>query len=97
MRGEEGRHAVLCVNWPDRDYVRKFVEEICTMFNSEGIRFASFHSNPPWIRTDNPETVFQMRRLCSIGGRPVSVVDGFRYVLPTDSGRPRIVWCAGDW
>jgi Hypothetical glycosyl hydrolase 6/Lacto-N-biose phosphorylase central domain len=39
IQGEGGRHGVLCVNSPYRDYVRRFVEEICTTFDFEGIRF----------------------------------------------------------
>jgi hypothetical protein len=39
IQGEGGRHAVQCVNSPYREYVRSFVEEICTTFEFEGIRF----------------------------------------------------------
>jgi Hypothetical glycosyl hydrolase 6 len=39
IQGEGGRHGVLCINSPYRDYVRRFVEEICTTFDFEGIRF----------------------------------------------------------
>ncbi len=39
MLAEGGRHAMLCPNSPYRDYVRSFVEEICTQFDFEGIRF----------------------------------------------------------
>lgn len=39
IQGEGGRHAVLCVNSPYREYVRQFVEEICSSFDFEGIRF----------------------------------------------------------
>lgn len=39
IQGEGGRHAVLCINSPYREYVRRFVEEICTTFKFEGIRF----------------------------------------------------------
>ncbi|HMO83548.1 MAG TPA: beta-galactosidase [Lacipirellulaceae bacterium] len=39
IQGEGGRHAVLCVNSPYREYVRSFVEEICRTFDFEGIRF----------------------------------------------------------
>lgn len=39
IQGEGGRHGVLCVNSPYREYVRQFTEEICEKFNFEGIRF----------------------------------------------------------
>ncbi len=39
IQGEGDRHAVLCPNSPYRDYVRRFVEEICRQFDFEGIRF----------------------------------------------------------
>lgn len=39
VQGEGGRHGVLCVNSPYRDYVRRFTEEICETFDFEGIRF----------------------------------------------------------
>jgi hypothetical protein len=39
IQGEGGRHAVLCVNSPYREYVRRFVAEICDQFDFEGIRF----------------------------------------------------------
>jgi hypothetical protein len=39
IHGEGGRHGMLCVNSPYRDYVRRFVEEICGRFDFEGIRF----------------------------------------------------------
>jgi hypothetical protein len=39
IQGEGGRHAVLCVNSPYREYVRSFVTEICKTFDFEGIRF----------------------------------------------------------
>ena len=38
-QGEGGRHGVLCPNSPYREYVRAFAEEICQMFDFEGIRF----------------------------------------------------------
>ena len=38
-QGEGGRHGVLCPNSPYREYVRAFVEEICRMFDFEGMRF----------------------------------------------------------
>ena len=38
-QGEGGRHGVLCVNSPYREYVRSFVREICQQFDFEGIRF----------------------------------------------------------
>ncbi len=37
--GAGGRHGLLCPNSPYRDYVRRWVEEICTSFDFEGIRF----------------------------------------------------------
>jgi hypothetical protein len=37
--GEGARQRVLCPNSPYRDYVRGFVEEICTNFDVEGLRF----------------------------------------------------------
>lgn len=37
--GEGGRHGLLCPNSPYREYVRRFVEELCTDFEFEGIRF----------------------------------------------------------
>ncbi len=39
IQGEGDRHAVLCPNSPYREYVRRFVEEICRQFDFEGIRF----------------------------------------------------------
>jgi uncharacterized lipoprotein YddW (UPF0748 family) len=39
VQGEGGRHGVLCVNSPYRDYVQRFVTEICRTFDFEGIRF----------------------------------------------------------
>jgi hypothetical protein len=39
IQGEGGRHCVLCVNSPYREYVRSFVREICQSFDFEGIRF----------------------------------------------------------
>lgn len=39
IQGEGGRHGVMCVNSPYREYVRQFVEEICQNFDFEGIRF----------------------------------------------------------
>lgn len=39
VQGEGGRHGVLCVNSPYREYVRRFVTEICQSFDFEGIRF----------------------------------------------------------
>lgn len=39
IQGEGGRHAVLCVNSPYREYVRSFVGEICENFDFEGLRF----------------------------------------------------------
>ena len=39
IQGEGGRHAVLCVNSPYREYVGSFVQEICENFDFEGIRF----------------------------------------------------------
>jgi hypothetical protein len=39
IQGEGGRHAVLCVNSPYREYVRSFVKEICQTFEFEGLRF----------------------------------------------------------
>jgi len=39
IQGEGGRHCVLCVNSPYREYVRSFVREICQSFEFEGIRF----------------------------------------------------------
>jgi hypothetical protein len=39
IQGEGGRHAVLCPNSPYREYVRRFVEEVCATFDFEGIRF----------------------------------------------------------
>jgi hypothetical protein len=39
IQGEGGRHAVLCINSPYRQYVQRFVEEICETFDFEGIRF----------------------------------------------------------
>ncbi len=39
IQGEGGRHGVLCVNSPYREYVRQFVTEICQKFEFEGIRF----------------------------------------------------------
>lgn len=39
VQGEGGRHAVLCINSPYREYVRSFVTEICQTFDFEGIRF----------------------------------------------------------
>lgn len=39
IQGEGGRHGVLCMNSPYRDYVRRFTEEICQRFDFEGIRF----------------------------------------------------------
>ena len=38
-QGEGGRHGVLCVNSPYREYVRSFVREICQSFEFDGIRF----------------------------------------------------------
>ncbi len=38
-QGEGGRHGVLCVNSPYREYVRSFVREICQNFEFDGIRF----------------------------------------------------------
>lgn len=38
-QGEGGRHGTLCVNSPYRDYVRRFTEEICSLFDFDGIRF----------------------------------------------------------
>ncbi len=38
-QSEGGRHGVLCPNSPYRDYVRAFAEEICQMFDFEGLRF----------------------------------------------------------
>jgi hypothetical protein len=39
LQGEGGRHGVLCVNSPYREYVRSFVREICETFDFEGLRF----------------------------------------------------------
>lgn len=39
VQGEGGRHAVLCINSPYREYVRQFTTEICERFRFEGIRF----------------------------------------------------------
>jgi hypothetical protein len=39
FHGEGGRHGLLCLNSPYREYVRRFVEEVCTTFDFEGIRF----------------------------------------------------------
>jgi hypothetical protein len=39
IQGEGGRHGVLCINSPYREYVRSFVTEICQKFEFEGIRF----------------------------------------------------------
>lgn len=39
IQGEGGRHGVLCINSPYREYVRSFVTEICQNFHFEGIRF----------------------------------------------------------
>jgi len=39
IQGEGGRHGVLCINSPYREYVRSFVTEISQNFNFEGIRF----------------------------------------------------------
>lgn len=39
IHGEGGRHALLCINSPYRDYVHRYVEEICSRFDFEGIRF----------------------------------------------------------
>lgn len=38
-QGEGGRHGVLCPNSPYREYVRAVAEEICQMFDFEGLRF----------------------------------------------------------
>jgi hypothetical protein len=38
-QGEGGRHGVLCPNSPYREYVRAFAEEICRLFEFEGMRF----------------------------------------------------------
>jgi hypothetical protein len=37
--GEGGRHGLVCPNSPYREYVRAWVEEECTLFNFDGIRF----------------------------------------------------------
>jgi hypothetical protein len=37
--GEGGRHGLLCPNSPYREYVRAWVEEECTLFDFDGIRF----------------------------------------------------------
>lgn len=39
IHGEGGRHGVLCINSPYRDYVKSFVQEICDRYDFEGIRF----------------------------------------------------------
>jgi hypothetical protein len=39
LQGQGGRHGVLCPNSPYREYVRAFVEEICGLFDFEGLRF----------------------------------------------------------
>lgn len=39
FQGEGGRHGVLCINSPYREYVRSFTQEICNEFDFEGIRF----------------------------------------------------------
>jgi hypothetical protein len=39
IHGAGGRHGLLCPNSPYREYVRRWVEEICTTFDFEGIRF----------------------------------------------------------
>ncbi len=39
IQGEGGRHGVMCINSPYREYVRAFVTEICQKFEFEGIRF----------------------------------------------------------
>ena len=39
VRSVRSRHNTLCPNSPYRDYVRSFVEEICSTFEFEGIRF----------------------------------------------------------
>jgi len=39
INGEGRRVATLCPNSPYREYVKNFVEEICTEFTFEGIRF----------------------------------------------------------
>ena len=37
--GEGGRHGLVCPNSPYREYVRAWVEEECTLFDFDGIRF----------------------------------------------------------
>ncbi|MFO0892348.1 MAG: alpha-amylase family protein [Isosphaeraceae bacterium] len=37
--GEGGRHGLLCINSPYREYVRSWVEEECALFDFDGIRF----------------------------------------------------------
>jgi hypothetical protein len=39
FHGQGGRHGLVCPNSLYRDYVRRFVEEICRNFDFEGIRF----------------------------------------------------------
>ena len=39
FQGDGGRHGVMCINSPYREYVRSFTEEICQNFDFEGIRF----------------------------------------------------------
>ncbi len=38
IQGEGGRHGVLCVNSPYRDYARAFVAELCERYEFEGLR-----------------------------------------------------------
>ena len=37
--GEGGRHGLICMNSPYREYVRAWVEEECNLFDFDGIRF----------------------------------------------------------
>jgi hypothetical protein len=37
--GEGGRHGLVCINSPYREYVRAWVEEECRQFDFDGIRF----------------------------------------------------------
>jgi hypothetical protein len=39
VHGEGGRHGLICINSPYREYVRAWVEEECTQFDFDGIRF----------------------------------------------------------
>src|SRR6516225_8166251 len=39
VHGKGGRHGLLCPNSPYREYVRAWIEEECTHFEFDGIRF----------------------------------------------------------